>query len=45
MPVINQVYSASEFTSGKQAHEIVKAWNRCLEQVIKQFLADVALLI
>jgi ABC-type uncharacterized transport system auxiliary subunit len=45
MPVINQEYTASEPTSGKQAHEIAQAWNRCLVQVVRQFLSDVDLLI
>jgi ABC-type uncharacterized transport system auxiliary subunit len=45
MPVINQVYRAEEPASQRPADEFVRAWNRCLERVLQEFLADVDLLI
>ena len=42
MPVINHVYSKTEPLSGAgmRAEAYVQAWNRCLEQVVTEFLAD-----
>ena len=44
MPVINQVYSASEPVSEMRTDAYVQAWNRCLAQVVTDFLFDVGFL-
>jgi len=41
LPVINQVYHSSEPVPGKRSDAYVQAWNRCLEQVVTDFLTDV----
>jgi ABC-type uncharacterized transport system auxiliary subunit len=44
MPVINQVYSVSEPVPEMRTDAYVQAWNRCLAQVVTQFLTDTAFL-
>jgi ABC-type uncharacterized transport system auxiliary subunit len=46
MPVINHVYSMAEPVSGTgmRAEAYVQAWNRCLEQVVTEFLTDAGFL-
>lgn len=44
MQVINQAYKAAEPASKGHSDTLARAWNLCLEQVVTEFLADVALL-
>lgn len=46
MPVINHIYSTAEPVSGAgmRAESYVQAWNRCLEQVVTEFLTDAGFL-
>ncbi len=40
MPVINQVYSVSEPVPEMRTDVYVQAWNRCLAEVVTEFLTD-----
>ncbi|MDZ7666391.1 MAG: ABC-type transport auxiliary lipoprotein family protein [Desulfotignum sp.] len=44
MPVINHVYSVSEPVPGTRSEAYVQAWNRCLAQVVTEFLTDAGFL-
>jgi ABC-type uncharacterized transport system auxiliary subunit len=39
-PVINNVYSTTEPVSGTRSEVYVEAWNKCLAQVVNDFLTD-----
>jgi ABC-type uncharacterized transport system auxiliary subunit len=44
MPVINNVYSITEPVSGTRSEAFVQAWNKCLAQVVNDFLTDASFL-
>jgi cholesterol transport system auxiliary component len=44
IPVINQVYTASEPTIRDRPAALVQAWNRCLENILADFFKDVDIL-
>jgi ABC-type uncharacterized transport system auxiliary subunit len=44
MPVISHEYSVFEPVSGTRSEAYVQAWNRCLSQIVTEFLTDAGFL-